>query len=347
MLYLRKNFGKAFVAATIGISDTSMTVLAGGNLPTTAGNFIIVVWNNQLYSSPSLDPNAEFMIAVYASANTYTITRAQEGTAAVPHAINDTVSMVLSAALSIADLSILGTKEIDETAIANNYVPYYDSGSGKLKYANPTSLIPASTTGLQLFTSSGTFTVPAGITKVYLTMIGGGCAGGATGGHGGGGGSSAPALINYPYAVIAGNSYTVTIGAGGVGAAYSNGTDGGSTTFDTLTIAGGKGGVGGGAGGASVSATAANGVTGGGYNFQSSMAGGVGAATNNGNGGGGGGSLFGIGGNGATFSGGGTAGSDGAANTGVGGGGASGDSGSGSTGQKGGNGGSGFVLVQY
>jgi len=108
----------------------------------------------------------------------------------------------------------------------------------------------SNTTNNQLFTSSGTFTIPEGITKVFITMCagGGGGGGGATGGYnnnwGGGGGGGGGFVINCPYEVVPGNTYTVTIGNGGSGGGVSgDGSPGGSTTFATLSVPGGSGGT--------------------------------------------------------------------------------------------------------
>ncbi|EGH1358808.1 tail fiber protein [Escherichia coli] len=109
-----------------------------------------------------------------------------------------------------------------------------------------------------LFTSNGTFTVPVGVTKVMVEMIGGG-------GGGGGGGVGGGERIGYPtagkpslfvqgiVAVNSGQNVTVTVGGGGVGGSSkvdtgggsmtgSNGYAGGNSIFLTLTSVGGSGG---------------------------------------------------------------------------------------------------------
>ena len=99
-------------------------------------------------------------------------------------------------------------------------------------------------------TTSGTFTIPAGVTTVtaYLWGGGGGGGGSATSGanwsNGGGGGGGACAFATF--GVTAGNIYTVTIGAGGTAGTGTGGT-GGTTTFTgaagTWTAGGGTGGT--------------------------------------------------------------------------------------------------------
>lgn len=110
--------------------------------------------------------------------------------------------------------------------------------------------------GQQIFTSSGTFTVPAGVSTVWVSMCGGGGSGGFYGpGGGGGGGANAMKL---PVAVQAGNTVAVTVGAGGQpvsGPTNANGNAGGTSSFGNFVVCGGgSGGMGsnpnyGGAGG--------------------------------------------------------------------------------------------------
>ena len=102
---------------------------------------------------------------------------------------------------------------------------------------------------VQTFLASGTFTVPAGITKLMVTAFGGGGGGGGqgttsstTGGRGGvcGGGTASISGL------IPGASITVTVGAGGAGGNSAGtgitGGNGGNTTFGTYVTAGGGGG---------------------------------------------------------------------------------------------------------
>lgn len=137
-------------------------------------------------------------------------------------------------------------------------------------------------TGLyRVFLSGGTFTVPAGITKIRVRVVGAG---------GGGKGDSAPfysgaggGYAHGVFDVTPGQSYSVTVGNGGYGG--FSGTDGQSSSFGALISAtGGKGG--GSAGGGAVS-----GGVGVGGDFQAS-----GGNGNNQSGGGAAGSQLGNGG---------------------------------------------------
>lgn len=106
--------------------------------------------------------------------------------------------------------------------------------------------------GPAVLTGSGTFTVPADVTRLYVTAVGGG--GGGGGGYnpsgtspstaaGGGGGAGAIAY-RVPVYVSPGLELGYAVGAGGVGGtATTYSTDGGNTVFGDLTVGGGKGGA--------------------------------------------------------------------------------------------------------
>ncbi len=103
-------------------------------------------------------------------------------------------------------------------------------------------------TQFKVFNSSGSFTIPAGVTRIMVEVWGGG-GGGAwsdnnvlrrvcAGGGGGGAGGYGKGIFN----VQPGDTYQVTVGAGGAGA--QNGLAGGASSFgNRITAEGGKGGV--------------------------------------------------------------------------------------------------------
>jgi hypothetical protein len=111
------------------------------------------------------------------------------------------------------------------------------NGSGAITIAST----GGSSSGNEVFTSSGTWTAGAGITRVLVTCQAGGAGGGARannyGGAGGGGGGLS---IGY-FTVVPGDDYVVTVGAGGATAA-----SGGTSSFAGLISAtGGATGAGG------------------------------------------------------------------------------------------------------
>jgi hypothetical protein len=108
---------------------------------------------------------------------------------------------------------------------------------------------------MQVFTASGTFTVPNGVTSARVTVIGGGGAGGyhstMPGGGGGAGGRAYGVVTN----LTPGQSIAVTVGAGGAApASPAQGPAGGTSSFGTYMSA--NGGVGGGGGTAAFYANA-------------------------------------------------------------------------------------------
>jgi hypothetical protein len=101
----------------------------------------------------------------------------------------------------------------------------------------------------QVFTTSGTFTVPTGVTAVKVTVIGGGGGGSGSGtgdrGMGGGGGGVS---IKYITGLTPGGSVSVTVGSGGTAGSTSSpgaGSSGGTSSFGGYCTA--TGGAGGGA----------------------------------------------------------------------------------------------------
>jgi hypothetical protein len=195
---------------------------------------------------------------------------------------------------------------------------------------------------LQSFTSSGSFTLPIGVTRARITVIGGGGAGGTHSnlpGGGGGGGATGIRILSglAPGAVVA-----VTVGAAGVaptGGATGPGGNGGTSSFGAYVSA--TGGLGGGGGSSSTTTAGGGGGTavGGDLNFAGSCGTDSIILAARGGDGGGPGSGRGTTGyiQGLTAQGyGGGGGGGGASNT----------TGTGS-GAPGGNGGAGLVIVEY
>nr|WP_294775004.1 LamG-like jellyroll fold domain-containing protein [uncultured Flavobacterium sp.] len=210
-----------------------------------------------------------------------------------------------------------------------------------------------------MYSTSGTFTAPTGVSSIQVEAYGaggGGGYGGTSNKDGGGGGGGGGYSKNTSVAVTAGTTYTITIGAKGTGATSSaspNGVNGGNTSaiFGATTVIayGGVGGFGysnGGAGGVGGTGSTFSGGTGGaGLNGQGSgggggaagtiSTGGIGSVPNGGIAGGG---YAGAGGNGTTASSG--QGSSSLINYGGGGGG-------GTKNSSGGNGAGGYLIITY
>lgn len=107
---------------------------------------------------------------------------------------------------------------------------------------------------MRVLTSSGTYTVPSGLTFAKITAIGGGGAGALAGGRGfgnataGGGGGAGGVCIRSYTSTELGSSQTYTIGAGGtINGQGITGGNGSATTFSSgpllLTANGGSGGT--------------------------------------------------------------------------------------------------------
>lgn len=125
-----------------------------------------------------------------------------------------------------------------------------DAAVAAIIAANPEAIIGIDGTMMHVYTATGadTFVAPTGISSVDYLVVGGGGGGGGlpSGNTGGGGGGGAGGVVEgVNHAVIAGNSYNITVGAGGAGGvgSTSQGGTGGSSSFDGITANGGGGGA--------------------------------------------------------------------------------------------------------
>ncbi len=133
------------------------------------------------------------------------------------------------AALLGGEIVVNGFIEVEWNSNMNGWVLCENSGG-----LMPQGIINR---GVQQFTSSGSFTVSAGVTNIYVS----GCAGGGGGGgtsatgasqncSGGGGGGAGQAILRQGYSVTPGQVISVTVGSGGSGGV-------GGSPFDASTPA--------------------------------------------------------------------------------------------------------------
>jgi hypothetical protein len=98
----------------------------------------------------------------------------------------------------------------------------------------------------QTFTSSQSWTVPAGVTSVEVLTVGGGGSGGSIGTLEGGGGGGAGGYVHTTLSVTPGAVIPIVVGAGGAASGLNvQGADGVSSSFNSTAIAYGGGGGGG------------------------------------------------------------------------------------------------------
>ena len=213
------------------------------------------------------------------------------------NAADNSLTAIIDASISNVQGSLLYRGASSWSALA-------PGTSGQLLQTGGSAANPSWTTQqerlpiMQVIVSSGTFTVPAGVDKIKVTVVGGGGNGASAGGGGGGGGT----CIIYATGLTAGGTVAVTVGAaggtssfgtyctatGGISSAGINGGAGGiGTGSGTAINFTGSGGGGGGTGsGFSVYGVGGSSSLGGGGYGNINAAGGAGG--NYGGGGGGG-----------------------------------------------------------
>jgi hypothetical protein len=148
-------------------------------------------------------------------------------------------------------ISAGGTGQTTANAALNALMPSQTGNSGRVLSTDGTNTswvenIPTVPRGAVLYTSNTTFTVPAGVTTIKVTVTGGGggspltevAEGGEILGGPGGIGATAMGYIT----VTPGTTYNITVGAGGNGSTSTtpqNATGGGTSSIGLLPAGGG------------------------------------------------------------------------------------------------------------
>ncbi len=89
-----KNFSKSTLSTGISAADTSVTVASSSSFP--AAPFNATIWNYTDYREAGDDPGKEIVRVTAVAGNTFTITRAQEGTAASAHNTSGKVYRIIA-----------------------------------------------------------------------------------------------------------------------------------------------------------------------------------------------------------------------------------------------------------
>ena len=151
--------------------------------------------------------------------------------------------LIIKGLLGLGSLQFLPSSMIATVNGVDTGIVPSNSVLGNTDNSGTVGWVPAGFTNMQVFNSSGTFSIPSGVTKVMVEAWGGGAGGGFSSSCNGGGGGGGYGLITQ--SVTPGQTINVTVGSGGAaGTSSSNsGGAGGSTTFGSLTSNGGGSGV--------------------------------------------------------------------------------------------------------
>ena len=283
------------------VVDTAFTDLSSDKSPQLAadldanGNNILIDNGNSINDENDLE---QIKFATTASAiNELTVKNAAAGNAPEVSSTGDDTNIDLKITPKGSGNVVLdGLKYPNADGSADEFLK--TDGSGNLSFAAAGGGLQS----IQVFTSSGTYTKPAGINKIKVYVTGGGGGGGNCPnsrinqqGSGGAGGGTAIEILD----ATSITSETVTIGSGGA-ASNGDGIGGGTSSFGSFcTGEGGNGGDQAGSLTAPGRGSGGNGI-GGTYNLRGQAGEGADNSSSPGNiqGGSGGSSFFGGGGNG-------------------------------------------------
>ena len=222
------------------VVDTAFTELSSDKSPQLAadldanGNNILIDNGNSINDENDLE---QIKFATTASAiNELTVKNAAAGNAPEVSSTGDDTNIDLKITPKGSGNVVLdGLKYPNADGSADQFLK--TDGSGNLSFAAAGGGLQS----IQVFTSSGTYTKPAGINKIKVYVVGGGGGGGGCpsshiyrSGAGGGGGGTAIEILDASSIT----SETVTIGAGGAGGA-SDGINGGTSSFGSFCSASG------------------------------------------------------------------------------------------------------------
>lgn len=230
----------SFQAITIASTTGTLAIARGGTNSTTAlSGSSIMVSNGTNIIQGAAGTTTTVLHGNAGGAPTYSaVSLTADVTGTLPIGSGGTGGTTQGTAQTALGLGTICTQNANNVNITGGYL-------GALRYQTRA-----------VFSASGTWTVPAGITSAMCVLLGAGGGGGGAAATvaapslnlGGGGGAGGSASI-FTFACTPAGTFTVTIGTGGAGgAAAAAGTIGGTSTFTNGTITyqaiGGGGGIG-------------------------------------------------------------------------------------------------------
>ena len=162
MAFIKKNFSFGTLASTLSAAATQLTMTAGHSLPTTTGEFRLVIWDAVTYPNPSDDSNVEIITGSFNAGNVYDITRAEESTSDVEHAAGSKVGLHFTVGVYESDLALVAA------SFKTFFLSDTGSGVGSLNYAYPHETTEAEST----IVSAGLSTGNDQLIKGYITEVG-------------------------------------------------------------------------------------------------------------------------------------------------------------------------------
>lgn len=253
-------FSNVLVGSTTIVADSvtdTLTMIAGTNILLTpdATNDTVTIAVTGTVSSATTAAACTGNSATATTATTATTTTGNAGTStklatARTIALSGKVTGTATSFDGSSAITIPVTAVVADSCIGNSATA---TTALSVPWTGLTGASPIVGHGKQLFTANGTFTVPAGVTQLWATVVGGGSGGsGGTGGnsrygggYGGVGGNGGSAKKNVDAIVVTPlQAIVITIGAGGAGGVGGAGSSL-TTPYSNSAIAGTAGATGG------------------------------------------------------------------------------------------------------
>lgn len=234
LYYIQKMTDSVSINNPINYMATSGNIIAGGNIVASSGNASISTTTGALVVVGGAGVSGNLHVGGRLISTTMPVGTANTHVATTAFVATEVAALTYKANLASPAFTGVPT------------APTAASGTATTQLAT-TAFVSAAVgtvlsgfSNMQVFTSSGTFTVPAGVTKVKVTVVGAG-GGGSTTTSGGGGG----AAIKIVSGLTPGGTVAVTVGTGGAGRAAGTitaGAVGGTSSFGAFCSASGGGG---------------------------------------------------------------------------------------------------------
>jgi len=236
LYYIQKMTDAVSINNPINYMATVGNIIAGGNIVAASGNASVSTTTGALVVVGGAGISGNLHVGGRLISTTMPATTANTHVATTAFVATEIAALTYKANLASPALTGTPTAPTAASGTANTQIATTAFVSAAV------GTVLSGFSNMQVFTSSGTFTVPAGVTKVKVTVVGGGGGGSAMNYGAAGAGGTAIRIIS---GLTPGGTVAVTVGGGGAGGnlAGSAGGTGGTSSFGAFCSATGGAGT--------------------------------------------------------------------------------------------------------